>query len=105
MANLIRKTGTITGKGTNTSFTVQLTTIKTLVIYRETMDSIGLLLLCYDETNGSYATFAGSDLNSLLNRESKQLEVSGGGVNWSPYSQYARLANGKTYKWIAYGEE
>lgn len=107
MANLTRKSGTLTGNGNATSFNVPLTTIKTLSIYRNTgVDSSGLIVLSYDEINGSFATFCTSYSASSIsiNRETKQLEVSGGSVSWSPYAQYARLANGKSYKWVAYGE-
>jgi hypothetical protein len=108
MANLTRKTGTFKGTGaTTTSFTVALTTIKTLVIYRDFVESTGLIMLTYDDTNGSLGVFSNSSSSSnmLINIDSKQLSVSGGSVSWNPYTQNARPASGVTYNWIAYGEE
>ena len=101
---LVKKTGTVTG---NRSISTSLSQIKSIMIYRNVLDSTGLLILCYDEINGTFATFCASYTETVknFNRDSKPLTVNGGSVTWDPYTSTARLADGKKYTWIAYGEE
>lgn len=104
---LVKKTGTVNGTGKVQSINTSLSQIKSMTIYRNVLDSTGLMILCYDETNGTFSTFCGSynATTKQVNRDSKALTVNGGSITWEPYTANARLANGKQYTWIAYGEE
>lgn len=104
---LIKKTGTFTGAGKSHGIRMSLSTIKTLTVYRDTTDTQtqGLFILCYDETNGTFAT-AGS---SLIIRDTSGLSISKSGsisiATWNPSAAAAKVGDGVTYTWIAYGEE
>lgn len=106
---LVKKTGTFTGAGESSyGIRTSLSTIKTLTVYHDTNDvqTQGLHILCYDETNGTFATFG---TNIFLSRTTSGLSISKSGsisiATWNPSAAAARVGNNVKYTWIAYGEE
>lgn len=104
---LVKKTGTFTGTGKSHDIRMSLSTIKTLTVYRDTTDTQtqGLFILCYDETNGTFAT-SGS---GIITRTTSGLSISKSGnisiATWNPSVAAAKVGNNVKYTWIAYGEE
>lgn len=103
MASLVMKNGTVTD---SSSIETGLSSITQVVLYRNTVDSAGLILGQYNVDLGtlysfhsSYSSSSGSILTSTT-----APSIDGGTFTWNGSGNHA-MAEGVEYIWIAIGEE
>lgn len=104
MANLSMQTGTV--RDSNVVAT-SLSNIKAFVVYRDSMTSVGLLIMSYSETHGTHKTYCSSygDYTKYIGCSKTAPIINGGTISWDSTTESQNLASGVDYTWIAYGEE
>lgn len=100
---LVMKNGSVTNSNViNTG----LSSIKEFIIYRNSVDSTGLILGHYNSILGTHYTIQSmySTTYKYISVGNEAPTISGGKVTWTQTNLHA-LASGKIYYWIAYGDE